>query len=503
MGAADRVPAGAIVIGDKENKLGGEKIAKDKPPKDKDPKEIAKDTRPGKFVGPPPEPPDPKKIWQDALARGVDDPGLIIACADYLFEHRQFDHATEFLKAALRQGIVARPWVYESLAVALEASGGSLDEIERARVSAVDLEPQDARGYLRASQAMASHKRYDRAVAFCRQAALLQPNTPDPYAEALVYAELGKDPEAMEWAAGNLLRQDWPSDNDDLQAKARAKMDALAKVLQTERRNTQADRMVAAVERVRERDLVIRLIWQGDTDLDLKVREPIGTVCSALQRQTAGGGALLGDTFAVTGSETYVAAEAFPGNYYVTVERVWGRPLGAKATLEITRHQGTPQETVSLVTLVFDKNSPTYQFKLEDGRRTSVASVPPPTGRRLPNAERADADRVLNKLRTLADPLLAGSENGMRGGLASTGTQAPDKYLPNVPRVPNDVAAVQAKVDPYVANSMDMTAQAAVSPDRREVRFSLRAIFQTASRVQSVPVVTNPLVPGAPDPGPK
>src|SRR5262249_49023146 len=28
---------------------------------------------------------DPEKIWQDALAKGVDDPGIIIACADFLF----------------------------------------------------------------------------------------------------------------------------------------------------------------------------------------------------------------------------------------------------------------------------------------------------------------------------------------------------------------------------------------------------------------------------------
>src|SRR5262249_1336520 len=104
---------------------------------------------------------DPKQIWEEALARGVDDPGLIIAVADFLAEHKRFDHLAEFLKANLRLGIVVRPWVYDALAMALEASGGSPDEIERARVSAVDLEPTDAQGFVRASKVMADQKRYD------------------------------------------------------------------------------------------------------------------------------------------------------------------------------------------------------------------------------------------------------------------------------------------------------------------------------------------------------
>ena len=73
---------------------------------------------------PKPEDLDAKMIWQDALAKGVDDPGLIIACADFLAQQGKWDHAAEFLKADLRQGIVVRPWVYKSLAIALRESGG-------------------------------------------------------------------------------------------------------------------------------------------------------------------------------------------------------------------------------------------------------------------------------------------------------------------------------------------------------------------------------------------
>ena len=139
-----------------------------------------------------PEELDPTKVWNEALAKGGVDAGMVVATADFLFEAGQFLHAAEFLKANLRAGIVVRPWVYESLAVALEASGGDPDEIRRARLSAVSLDPNDAQGFLHAARTMADHKQYDRALAFCRQAALLEPNLSQPYAEALTYAELGK-----------------------------------------------------------------------------------------------------------------------------------------------------------------------------------------------------------------------------------------------------------------------------------------------------------------------
>src|SRR5262249_40149321 len=149
-------------------------------------------------------------------------------------------------------------------------------------------------GYVRASKAMANLKRFDRAVAFCRQAALLEPNVSDPLEETLRYAELAKDSQAMQWAAGEMLRKDWPTDNEGLHAKASSKLKELAQILDREKRRAEAERMVSAVDGLHARDLVITARWQGEADVDLEVKEPIGTLCSFQQRQTAGGGVLLG-----------------------------------------------------------------------------------------------------------------------------------------------------------------------------------------------------------------
>src|SRR5262249_2295749 len=156
-----------------------------------------------------------------------------------------------------RQGIVVRPWVYDALALGLDAIG-SPDEAEQARLSAIDLQPKDAASFVQAAKGLGDQQRqYDRAVALCRQAATLEPNASYPYEEALVYAELAQDPSGMKWAAGGLLRQDWPVDNQDLHAKAGAKLKDLVKRLAAGQRTAEADRLLQAAKSLEQRDLVI------------------------------------------------------------------------------------------------------------------------------------------------------------------------------------------------------------------------------------------------------
>src|SRR5208282_4810412 len=157
---------------------------------------------------------DPRTAWQEALAGGVTDPGLIVAVVDYLVQNEKYDHAVEFLKSNLRQGIVVRPWVYQTLALALRESKAAPEEIERAEVSVASLEPLDAQGYLHAADTMRALKRYDHAVALCKQAAQLEPSAPQAYRQALSCADLARGADAVEWAASNLLRRDWPVDNE-------------------------------------------------------------------------------------------------------------------------------------------------------------------------------------------------------------------------------------------------------------------------------------------------
>ena len=440
---------------------------------------------------------DPKEVWQNALVKGKQEPGLIIATADFLALNQKFDHAAEFLKANLRQGVVVKPWVFKSLAIALRESGGSAEEIERAEVSTADFEPLDGQGCLQAARALAEDKNYDRALAFCKQAAALEPGLPQAYADAARYADMAKDAPAMQWAVGHLVRQDWPVRNDELQRTALERLESLAKRLDAD----EARRLRGAVHLQQRRDLVVKLLWQGEADLDLKVEEPSGSICTALNRQTVGGGTLTADALASMTSETYAAAQAFTGEYRIWVERVWGRPLGNKAQLKIIRYQGTKDETEQLLTVKLPSNvSAPVVVKLDNGRRTETAYVPPPAVQQEEQPQGSgmdESDAVLSKLRSLADPEVTGFERGVRGGMASSGRPVSRPASIDPRSHETDRTLYQNRVQSFVANSVDVTAQAVLSADRRSVRLSITPVFNTAQSSKPVQVVS-PVFPGAP-----
>jgi tetratricopeptide (TPR) repeat protein len=444
---------------------------------------------------------DPAKVWQEALAKEAIEPGLVIATADFLFEAGKFDHAAEFLKANLRQGVVVRPWVYEALAVALEASGGDRDEIRRARLSAVSLDPKDAQGFLQAARAMADSKQWDRALAFCRQAALLEPNLPQPYEQALELAELGKDARAMEWAASKLVSQDWPADNVVLHKKAQLRLDGLAATLKRTAQGAEADRLKEALRQSNRRDLIITLSYDiglEPAELEMLVKEPCGSTASTEQPQTTGGGTLL-----TTGlldqkpSATYAAAEAFSGDYEVTVRRLWGQPLGNRARLEITQYKGTPRETRRLEIVRLDQGH-TFKVSLQEGRRTELANVPPPAAQQAQRRQAAARTEAktgsgLSKLRSFAAGDFSGA-TGIRGGAGTPGvaaTQAPAAPQSSQP----DRTVFQTCVAPMSGSGLDLTAQFKVSSDRREVNLVMQPVFQSAV-MSSRPPVNLSVIPG-------
>ena len=432
----------------------------------------------------------PEVIWQKALELGVDDPGLIIAVSDWLAMGREWKHAVEFLKADLRQGIVVKPWVYEALALALKEIKASTTEVERAETSVAALEPLDSQGFLKAAQAMADQGRFDRALAFSRQAALLEPNVPHAYADALVYAEKTKDPDAVSWAAGNLARRDWPIKNLDYHHKAEESIRTLTAKME---RKADIERIQAIMERNRQRDLSVKLSWEGDGSYSLRVKEPSGSVCSFLNRQTMGGGTLLGGTLDQERGETYIAAEAFPGQYVITVDRVWGKALGDKAQLEITRYKGTPRETTRVETIDFRLGN-SFTINLDNGRRTTGADVPPPSAiehpETLPSADTAD---LLRRLRDIADPMSTGVEPGFRGGSSKLATT--EQPLP--PRAENARPATvqptyQTRIAPYLKGGADLRATV-----KNDGTLSITPVFNTVGDANIRPVVTSPLIPGA------
>ena len=132
---------------------------------------------------------DAERIWRKALETGVRDPGAVIACADFLVRGREFKHAAELIKASLRVGITPERWYQDALAIALEESQGSAEDIERAYVSAVDLDASSPHAYLDVARSLNRLGQPEAASKLCKVAAKLEPNVPDAYVTALACAE--------------------------------------------------------------------------------------------------------------------------------------------------------------------------------------------------------------------------------------------------------------------------------------------------------------------------
>jgi tetratricopeptide (TPR) repeat protein len=428
---------------------------------------------------------DPEKIYQMLLENGMTQPGEIIAVVDFMVSCKQFKHAAELLKASLRTGLIAEPWSQEALAIALEGSQGSAEEIERARLSAIDLAPNSPHAYVKAARAMADMGQMDRALKFCREAARLEPNLPDSYINALAFAgdkKASLDAGASAWAAGNLLTRDWTSDTAEYHLLAREHLKEQMAKFVAQNKKTDVQKVQAVLDNEKRRDLVVELLWSGPADLDLKVREPIGTRCSSTEPRTPGGGVLLCDDFTQkedNRSETYTASEAYNGAYEIAVERVWGRPLGEKATVKVVRHQGTPEQTIELHTLTFSKDNPAPKIavSLEGGRRKSLASVPPagvvPDAGRKPEREQ----EVMNKLWAMTSGNSTAS--GMKGGIGSV--NHPSGAAMENTDSPLVGLTCQASVGSIAPGGLEMRQETIMSRDGKSVQVRMAPVFNPGS----------------------
>ncbi len=429
---------------------------------------------------------DPKTIWSNAIDWTVTDPGLIVASAEFLMEFDEFGAAAEVLKGNLRKGLATDEWAHEALAVALEAAKASPVEVERAAMSAIDLDPTSAKAYLKAARAQDKLKNHSQAVAFCKRAAQFSPNDPTPYANAMAYAEQATDikSDAVMWAADGLLKRDWnSSDGIDYHKEANTRLPKLEAKLKAGGQNTAA--IARIITEQTQRDLVIELLWQGNADLDLMVAEPVGSVCSSVHKRTTGGGVLKADILEQRNdrSEAYTAASAFSGTYKVSVRQAFGKPIGGKATLKVTKFKGTPREVVDLidVPLVGGK---TVELKLDGGSRTTLAQVS------------EELNTTQDRTATTGQPVTTGGGvSGMGGGTGRAGAvMGAPVASTGGPGLPVVVESKETRVAGISANTADIRATYKLNPDRKTYSVTVNPVFSGKGDI-AMPKV--PLLPGA------
>ena len=494
---------GVVVIGPRQPAGNDQPVAQNPNPPAANPKQVAQN--PG-ATNPPAKDKvvrrEPREVWKQFMDSGVDNPSLIIAGADFLVQCREFEHAAELLRANLRAGVVVQPWVHEALAIALAGSGAAAEEIERARLSCVDLEPGNAQAYIRAARALSELGRHEQAAQMCRRAAQLDADNPEIYSNALVYAERAAeanpnfrvDSDLVGWASVQLLRRDWPVDSEQYQTQARTRFESLSKRLEAQQRQDEVRKLREVLAREQARDLVVELTWQGAAELDLRVDEPINTICSVTQRQTPNGGVLIPNPPGQT-KEVYTVAEGFSGTYTITVDTIWGRPVGGRATVKVTQHQGTPQQRQEIFTVNLDQPEP-IRVILHNARRTSVASVSAPVRRPpVPGEQRTQEQEIFERLRAMADPIYSTSTTarGFQAGLNYAQTVRTEAAKQGTLSTPISKGTLQLGVRSGIG--ADLTFQSIVDQNG-QTGLAISPIFQTAA-LNDRPIVSLSLIPGA------
>ncbi|NDC64954.1 MAG: hypothetical protein EBZ59_13465, partial [Planctomycetia bacterium] len=283
----------------------------------------------------------------------------------------QFRKAADLIAAAIRTGHV-EPWMYESLALAVEAAGGSRTEIARALLSSEDFARTPA-DLLALANFLARMDFEAKALDLCKKASRIEPTNGEAFALAMTIASRNDDLDALSWACPGILAIDWPAKHADVATRAARLAKTTIRQFEETGRKAEADALRGAVEAANVRDLVIRCSWSGDAEIDVLVEEPPGTVCGTECPRTPSGGTMVGTDTSESGTPAhqrcYSAAAAFPGAYRVRLRRLFGTIDADTVEVAITAYRGTPAERTETRRIPLSSTDHFLQVVLEDGRR--------------------------------------------------------------------------------------------------------------------------------------
>lgn len=135
--------------------------------------------------------------------------------------------------------------------------------------------------------------------------------------------------------------------------------------------------------------------------------------------------------------------------------------------------------------------------KVDEGRRTELAYVSPPSLRPTSRSEkiRMVSKDVGTQLRDIADPEVTGFQRGtsIASGAIPIEMEAPAPSKNDG----NDKILYQTRVQSFMKNAMDVTTQVVLSSDRRSMRVSVTPVFESTANIKpGATVVNSSVIPG-------
>jgi tetratricopeptide (TPR) repeat protein len=379
-----------------------------------------------------------------------------------------------------------QPWMYQALSLGMEACDYPAAEIKRVLLSSLDFNG-DANQALSVAEYLARKGMKKEALEILRDLATADPYRYEVFAAALPLAEELQDVDALRWVCVGVMSKVWPAEQAKLFDRASLAARATHLRLKQQGRVVESDIFAEQVKTALRRDLVVRVNWTGQADLDLKVMEPAGSVCSLTNPMTVSGGVLLGDTSSsntkssINGfSEIYACPQGYAGQYEVLIRRVWGEVSGGKATVEIYTDYGTAEQSYSIQQIDLSEKDALVHVEVKNGNRQE-----PLVDAQLANVRKKQIEvgqAVLGQFAgsdsssgaSLADNyatyrrLLAIAGNNAGGGLGFPFGRGAVGYRPVITVLPESAA---------------ISPSAVISADRRFVRISPNPFFSQIGEV--------------------
>ena len=489
-----KIPTGgfqAFAVKDDVNVLdkaakGNDASKKALPAKEQAPATI--DKRPAKIELEIAEGAKPEVVWERYFSTTDPQPKAVREAVRRLVSEQKYDHVIALIGAALRHHHY-QPWMYEALALALDAAGRPKADVERAIMSAVDLVDNTA-DLLYIGDYLSRMDLNERALQIYRQAASLEPLRPEPYMLGLRAARATKDIEGLKWASLGILSQAWPKEQAKVWQDGMGVSKEVLDKLRAEKRTKEADQFLAALNEAVARDCVVIVTWTGDGDLDVLVEEPSGTVCSLRNPRTTAGGTLLDDAIRQTGRDSfgghsmvYVCPKGFDGQYKMLIRRVWGNVTASKVNVEVITHDLTPRAVDVRKRIPLEKDEAAVAFSLKDGRRKEALAE-----QQVANV--VSAQLAMNR-QILAQQLAATIDPETLSSLIQSRTSGGVVGLPIV----GGGAVGYQPVIIWLSSGANLMGPsggitAVVSADRRYVRISASPLFSGISQVNTFNMAT-------------
>lgn len=395
-----------------------------------------------------------------------------------LHQAGRHEQVIALIEAALISG-QPRGWMYQVLALTYKIQGRPAEDVERALLSDVDPNLEYSNIILTAAY-LARFNDKAPALRMYRQAALQAPFRPEPYIMGLKIARELEDADAVEWAVTGILNYAWDGNYQQYQRSAQSAARETLERLTREGLKQKADAFRAAVREANERDLVVELKWTGEGDVDLLVEEPGGSVCNYELAHTANGGVHVQDGYGPKQEncyEKYVCVRAVSGRYTLRVRHVWGKIVGGKAILKVTKHQGTTSESVKTFTIELSQKDQVVTILLKNGRREAPD----------PNLEQSTRDVSLWRFKDMPSqlkPLVNQLTPQQYATLQDFQVGRQNLFVRQIGVGAIGIQPIISVINEGVTSGVS----AVVSPDRRYVRIGVNTTFNTIGEVFSFSV---------------